>query len=533
MSFVLFRFIKDKRMRSTGTTIILLIATVLTAFGQDKEMDYIPRKQNPAYQNKSVDHSKFPELHKDFTSPQQVTNTCLSCHTERGMEVMKTAHWNWEREAHIEGRGVTYLGKQNLINNFCTGISGSEGTCTRCHIGYGYDDKSFDFSNQSNIDCLVCHDNSGTYTKAPGAAGYPYPQVDLSHAAQSVGYPKKNNCGVCHFYSAGGNNVKNGTLDKALLNTTRDVDVHMAKDGPDMACVECHITEKHQMKGKYYGVSSMNRDRATCAECHTEQPHDKSILNEHTLKVSCQTCHIPTYAKVNPTKINWDWSTATKLDENGKPYAIDNDEGHHSYLSIKGSFKWGSNLEPDYIWFNGTADHHLLPDKIQEVPVQINTLNGSYNDKQSKIWPVKIHTGKQPYDKKYNTLIQVKLWDKEKGKGALWKDFDWAAAAEAGMEYVGLPYSGEYGFIETEMTLPLSHMVSPADQSLSCTECHTREDSRLEGLSDFYMPGRDYNAAIDNGGVILIILSLVGVAVHAVIRIMSYRRRKKEIEPIK
>ncbi|MDZ7775889.1 MAG: hypothetical protein U5L09_10010 [Bacteroidales bacterium] len=242
------------------------------------------------YQNKSVDHSKFSELHKDFESVQEVTNTCLKCHTERGKEVMESSHWNWEREAHIEGRGVTYLGKQNMVNNFCMGISGSEGTCTRCHIGYGYDDKNFDFSNQSNIDCLVCHDNSETYSKAPGSAGYPHQQVDLSYAAQNVGAPGKHNCGVCHFYSAGGNNVKNGAMEKALLNTTRDVDVHV-KDGPDMSCVECHETEKHQMKGKYYGVSSMDRNRATCSECHTEQPHQQNILNEHTLKVTCRIPH--------------------------------------------------------------------------------------------------------------------------------------------------------------------------------------------------------------------------------------------------
>lgn len=513
-------------MRYTGLLIMMLLAMVFTGHSQHKEMDYVPRKQDPMYQNKSVDHSKFSELHKDFESVQQVTNTCLKCHTERGKEVMETAHWNWEREAHIEGRGVTYLGKQNLINNFCTGIAGSEGTCTRCHIGYGYDDKNFDFSNQSNIDCLVCHDNSQTYSKASGSAGYPHQQVDLSYAAQNVGAPGKNNCGVCHFYSAGGNNVKNGALDKALLNTTRDVDVHMAKDGPDMSCVECHETEKHQMKGKYYGVSSMDRDRATCSQCHTEQPHQKNILNEHTLKVSCQTCHIPTYAKVNPTKTYWDWSTATKLDEDGNPYAIDNDEGQHEYLSIKGSFEWGSNLEPEYVWFNGTADHQLLTDKIDEIPVQINTLHGKYADGRSKIWPVKIHRGTQPYDTQYNNLVQMKLWDKEEGEGALWVDFDWGRSLQEGMDYIGLPYSGEYDFVETEMTLPLSHMVSPADQSVSCTECHTRNDSRLAGLTDFYMPGRDYNAAIDTAGVWLIILSILGVAAHSAIRIVSWKKRK-------
>ncbi|MDZ7775891.1 MAG: hypothetical protein U5L09_10020 [Bacteroidales bacterium] len=143
-----------------------------------------------------------------------------------------------------------------------------------------------------------------------------------------------------------------------------------------------------------------------------------------------------------------------------------------------------------------------------------------------RIGPVKIHRGKQPYDTQYNNLIQAKLWDKEEGQGALWVDFDWGRSLQAGMDYLDLPYSGEYDFIETEMTLPLSHMVSPADQSVSCTECHTRDDSRLAGLHDFYMPGRDYNAAIDTAGVWLIILSILGVAAHSAIRIVSWKKRK-------
>ena len=34
--------------------------------------------------------------------------------------------------------------------------------------------------------------------------------------------------------------------------------------------------------------------------------------------------------------------------------------GNHTYLSIKGSFKWGKILKPEYVWFNGTAEHYLI-----------------------------------------------------------------------------------------------------------------------------------------------------------------------------
>ncbi len=36
-------------------------------------------------------------------------------------------------------------------------------------------------------------------------------------------------------------------------------------------------------------------------------------------------------------------------------------------------------------------------------------------------------------------------------------------------------------------------MVSLASESVSCSECHTRKDGRLNDLRDFYMPGRDYH----------------------------------------
>jgi len=519
-------------LKSKWTIILLVILPqiiIATAIYERAKEDRHLEKLRVEYSRKhipSVDHAKFEVLHRDFPDPRELTKTCLSCHTERGKELMQTAHWKWEREEYIPGRGVVYIGKKNLLNNFCTGIGGSEGTCNRCHIGYGYGNKNFDFADESRIDCMACHDNSGLYKKAKGGAGYPELGLDYRKITASIGLPKKENCGECHFHSAGGNNVKHGTLDMALLNTTKDVDVHMAKDGLDMQCIDCHPATNHQMLGKYYGTSSMNKDRSTCERCHGDFPHKKDVINGHTVKVSCQACHIPIYSKVNSTKMTWDWSTASKLDAEGRPYEIDDDEGNHEFMSIKGSFTWGKNLVPEYRWFNGTADHYLLNDSITEVPVQINRLFGQYNDPESKIWPVKIHRGKQPYDKIHKRLVQAKLWDPEKGKGALWIDFKWNEAIIAGMEYMGLPYSGEYDFVETEMYLPLTHMVSPISQSLSCKECHTRNNSRLAGLNDFYMPGRDRHAGLDYAGSLLIILTLAGIFFHALGRAFFHYRKK-------
>jgi octaheme c-type cytochrome (tetrathionate reductase family) len=476
-----------------------------------------------------VDHSKFAVLQQKFNSPQEVTKTCEYCHNKTAQQVMHSNHWNWEREEYVKGRGVIYLGKRNAINNFCIGTRGNEESCAKCHIGYGINNKGIVYTDSTNIDCLICHDNTETYAKAPEKGGMPESTLDLNKIAESVGRPKRTNCGVCHFFGGGGNNVKHGDLDMAMFETTKDVDIHMASDGMNLECVDCHTTQQHNISGKVYSLSSMNHDRNTCEQCHTETPHNDDILNEHTLKVACQTCHIPTYAKANSTKMYWDWSTAGKL-KDGEPYEEDDSLGNHTYLSIKGSFVWERNVVPDYIWFNGTASHYLEGDKIQDTtkPVVLNPLNGSYADDESKIIPVKIHIANQPFDPINRTLIQPKLYADKKGEGAFWKDFDWQTAAAAGMKDIGLPFSGKISFIKTQMYWPVNHMVASKENTLQCNSCHTRENSRLAKLTDFYMPGRDYSSLVDTGGMWLIILSLIGVLLHATIRMIASRKFKKE-----
>lgn len=476
----------------------------------------------------TTDHSKLELLQQKFNSPQEVTKACESCHTEASKQVMQSNHWNWEREEYIKGRGIVSIGKKNAINNFCIGVKGNEQSCAKCHIGFGVTDKMNGYTDSLNIDCLVCHDRSETYVKANEMDGFPDPSIDLGVVARSAGKPTRSNCGVCHFFGGGGNNVKHGDLEKSMFNPEKETDIHMASDGANLLCTDCHITKNHKMHGKIYSLSSMNRDRSTCEQCHTETPHSEEILNEHTLKVACQTCHIPVYAKVNSTKTEWDWSTAGKL-RDGKPYEEDDELGNHTYLSIKGSFKWGRNLAPDYIWFDGTADHYLLGDTVSEIsdPIVLNTLNGSYKKKDSKIIPVKIHKAIQPYDKVTKMLIQPKLFADKTGEGAFWKDFDWKRSSETGMEEVNLPFSGDVSFVETEMYWPVNHMVSSKDQSLKCTQCHTRNDSRLKDLKDFYMPARDYNSAVETGGIGIILITIFGIAIHSFMRFRSSGRKKQ------
>lgn len=393
----------------------------------------------------------------------QATAQCLKCHEKHAGDFMKSTHWTWELEQVVDGRTVK-RGKKNAINNFCTSISGNEPRCTSCHAGYGWTDSSFDFSNPGNIDCLVCHDTTGTYVKDPAGAGHPAKRVDLLHVAQNVGMPSRFNCGTCHFYGGGGDAVKHGDLDSSMEYPTRKTDVHMDADGNDFTCQECHVTENHMIPGNAVSVSPGGTNHFGCDKCHGDEPHQQTRLNKHAENLSCQTCHIPYFAKEVATKLSWDWSTAgqdikDETDANGK----------HAYDKKKGHFTWGKMVQPEYLWYNGQASAYITGDKMDPDKVtRLTYPRGDIKDKSAKIFPFKLHSGKQIYDSKNKTFITAKVF----GDGGYWRDFDWALAAKLGMEASGLPYSGAYGFAATEMYWRINHMVSPKEEALGCLDCH-------------------------------------------------------------
>lgn len=439
--------------------IILLVAAPVLAFIRPEPTASTDPWDNVPQRVPATDHTDLIE--GPFASGSDVTRACLECHEEAGQEMLQTVHWNWEGDpVLLPGRDepVT-IGKKNSINNFCIGIQSNWEGCTRCHAGYGWEDADFDFGNEENVDCLVCHDQSGTYAKA--AAGNPAEGVDLLAAAQSVSTPSRQNCGSCHFNGGGGNGVKHGDMDESLYFPSENIDVHMGRH--DFVCVDCHQTTDHQITGRAISVSVDNANQVACTDCHTTDVHEDERINVHLDNVACQTCHIPAGALRDPTKMHWDWSTAGLDVEEEDP---------HVYLKIKGSFVYERNFMPEYAWHNGEMDRYILGDPInpQETTL-INRPLGSITDTASKIWPFKIHRANQIYDVGYNYLIQPNTV----GEDGYWSLFDWDQASRIGMEAVGLPYSGEYDFAPTEMYWTLSHMVAPTEYALQCYDCHGAE----------------------------------------------------------
>ncbi len=504
----------------------------------------------------TTDHSKLKPLQRQFSSGPEVTRACLECHTEADDQVMHSIHFTWEFEQPATGQ---LLGKRHVINSFCGSVAGNEPRCTSCHAGYGWEDMRQSPAAGAVPDCLACHDRSGQYAKTATGAGHPalapVPEgtktitgaparaVDLTEAAQSVGMPGRDNCGNCHFYGGGGDNVKHGDLSSALYDPPRAVDVHMSPQGENFACATCHVSDRHSWSGSRYSIAAVGgggpakpgapRRAASCQSCHTDTPHGGGIiglkLDDHTDTLACQSCHIPAFARGGvATKTWWDWSTAGKLDEEGRALAIsdylESDGDHrHTYMSTKGDFDWGEDVPPVYAWFNGAVEYTTAERKIDpSAPVEINPIHGTPDGAMSRIWPFKRMEGRQPYDAELNELVYTHVWGPDTDT-ALWTNFDWARAIAAGMKAANEPYSGSYDFVDTYMYWPITHMVAPATDALRCGDCHAA-GGRMTGLSGINLPGTRPFSAAGIAGIGLALATLGGVLLHALLRLIGRRR---------
>jgi len=488
----------------------------------------------------TADHTKFKELQVSFESGPEVTSACIKCHTEAARQIHKTKHWTWE---FLNPDNKQRVGKRNILNNFCITPQSNFAYCSACHVGYGWKDENFDFTSEENVDCLVCHDTTGEYSKPPGNAGFPKDTVDLAYVAQNVGKTSRDTCGACHFYGGGGNGVKHGDLDDSLAAPERELDVHMDAVGADFTCSTCHKSIKHDVAGSRYAMQAVDTEgyhvhrreydqenNAHCRACHDNEPHkkdNKSKLNHHSNTIACQTCHIPRIARGGvATRMTWDWSTAGKHNESGEALQ-ERVDGNLVYHGKRGSFTYAEDVEPEYIWFNGGVRFHLLNERIvlnDDGYVPINDFEGSSDDGRSRIWPVKVFRGVQPYDPVMGTLVvphTTGLTD-----DSYWKNFDWKKAITAGMLSAGQPFSGKVDFIKTQMSWPITHMVAPAKDAVACYECH-RKDGRLKEIDGIYIPGRDASKTLDMFGWSIALLTLVGVVLHGLGRIISFYWSKR------
>jgi octaheme c-type cytochrome (tetrathionate reductase family) len=454
-------------------------------------------------------------LHAAYFADRPVEDgACLTCHGKIGDEILTTGHWKWEGVVGgIEGFEGDIYGKKQIINNFCVAVPTNEGRCSQCHIGYDWKDDTYDFGNAKLIDCFACHDQTGTYSKAPPAAGRPPATVDLQAVAQSVGenngVPTRKACLFCHQSAGGGDNVKHGDLSSALVATTREYDVHMGTDGGDLDCVTCHDVDR-DLDGNLlsHGIGGMpyhSLDEGVmrqCDDCHSPNVHVgtsvEAIFTSHD-RLACQVCHIPAIARQVGTKLEWYWSEAG---QDIAPEDIPKDPvtGLDEYAKIKGRFVWGLNVRPTLRFYDGMWIKSIIGenDTVADLPQETGAdgvdrvyLGGpaaDYTNPEAKIYPFKRLIGDQPADANNGTILVPHLFpgNGEGGDNAYWKFFDWNLALQDGADRTGQPYTGEFEFVDTVSYWAVNHEIAPAADALgqgnNCGDCHFNDQIDWAGL---------------------------------------------------
>ena len=438
-------------------------------------------------------------LHKGYFTEHAYTGTqqCLDCHGKIGDDVMTTGHWKWQGvSSNITGYEAENHGKADLINNFCQAVPSNEGRCTQCHIGIGWKDKNFDFGNPKNLDCLACHDQTGTYKKGQTTAGAPDPSVNLAAVAQSVGMnagvPPRSTCVFCHASAGGDNNVKHGDISTDMIATTREYDVHMGTDGANMTCVACHQVKKdaegNTLSHGIGGMAYHSTDEGVmkeCTDCHgaATSIHAgttvQGIVQSHTT-LACQTCHIPTIARKISTMTDWRWADAGLAAAPSTCAAPDPAvlPARATWAKNKGCFTWENNVRPTLRFANGKWNRMIMNrnDRYTSLPVDLASPSATYRDPDAMIYPFKLMTGNQPADKVNKTVLVPHLFGTAGGPNAFWTKFDWALALQDGAAYTGQTFSGQFEFVDTTMLLKVDHEVAPKEAAYGrgndCTDCH-------------------------------------------------------------
>lgn len=406
------------------------------------------------------------------------TATCLECHTAEAMDVHASVHYQWKGDAsEAVGLSTDVAGKMGGINDFCiypdinwigklNNINGEavDGGCAKCHAGLGAKPSPEATQAQlENIDCLVCHSDTYKRTVAMVDGQYRFvPDADkmgvsILQAASDITLPSNDSCLNCHTKAGGGDNFKRGDIEEAHRNATRDFDVHLASadmGGAGLSCLDCHTTESHRMAGR--GVDLRPResmDEVSCANCHTEMPHNDNRLDAHTARVNCTVCHIPTYAKKAATDMVRDWSQPGDLLVEKGLY-----EPHHEK---------GQNVTPVYRFFNGTSTFYEFGAEAVPGPdgrIVMAAPLGSIEEPNAKIHAFKHHLGNQPIDPDTQRLLPLKI-------GKFFETGQIGTAVAMGSEAVGWEYTG-HDFAQTERYLGLFHEVAPKEQALNCNSCH-------------------------------------------------------------
>ena len=424
--------------------------------------------------------------HQEYFEHYDGTKTCLKCHQDEAESFFHSQHYQWLGDApDIVDANGKQLGKRNTINDFCTNpmsnwigiVKNSQGHvlsegCSKCHAGLGLvPSETMSQEQLENIDCLICHASGyrrDLYTNADGSLEWKSilwkNQEGLDSVSKRISMPKRSSCLRCHSGSGGGPNFKRGDLEYALAETDSDFDVHMGTDGADMSCVDCHAGEDHRVRGRGTDLSGTDMPGHGLAcdngECHSASPHQKALLNQHATRIYCTVCHIPTFAREDPTDMVRDWSTPVYKAEADKYTA---------------TITLGKDVEPVIAWYNGKTWEQLpgVPVmKGRDGTVGMMVPTGAIDDPGARLYAFKLHRGMMPVLKEQGWVVPI-LVEEFFADGNIDHAVRRAAEEMYGLEDI------EYEWVPVERYMGIFHEVLPANDALRCLDCHG-PDGRLD-----------------------------------------------------
>jgi hypothetical protein len=412
-------------------------------------------------------------------------NMCRNCHVEQASDVFSSVHYQWRGASGmttgpaVQGKFSETVDNSTAFNSYCINILGNWNNysgCSNCHIGLGVKPTATaDAQQLDNIDCLMCHQKDykrsrpitgGLYT--PNAAM----TISMDQAVQTVTKPSRSSCLQCHAKGGGGDNFKRGDLTLAHGATTdATFDVHMATTRGNLLCQNCHTTNHHKMAGRGSdlrptdGAAAVNCSTSTChaTKANLTSGHTTSAINRHMKRVSCQACHISTYAK------NAADTAATEATETHRTWQTP--EWNPVLNRYEPTITMGSNLTPKYSFWNGTSWGSNMLDTPIIDPVtgayKISRPNGSINDAVgTRLYPFKYKTSVVPLNTDRNRLVSVDT-------SVYFRTGVVADAINQGMVNMGFSAGEPYSWVTTDEFQLITHEVPPAaGNALACTGCH-------------------------------------------------------------
>jgi hypothetical protein len=424
-----------------------------------------------------------PNRHLDRFEHYEGTKTCLECHEEEAKTFFDSQHYQWRGgtpDLVNTGEGEQ-LGKLSMINDFCTNPGGHQWIgkvenddgkvlakgCSACHAGLGkLPAEKVSQEQLENMDCLICHASGyrrDLYLSDAGEWEWRpilyQNQEGLDTISKRISLPDRSMCLRCHSASGGGPNFKRGDIEYILKDPDRDHDVHMDSEGPDLWCIDCHTDDSHTHRVIGRGVDMSATDRPdkklSCdGSCHQGMTHDTDEIDRHSERLACSTCHIPEFARDEPTDMRRDWSVVKFNEEKGK-YVYDQTLEY--------------DVSPVYAWFNG---HSFV--QVPGRPVKLNDQNeitmvlpqGDRDDPTAKIHPFKLHRGKLPVldDKKWLAPIMTE---------ELYRHGDPDKAVRDGAQSLYGIEDAKFQWMETIRYMGINHSVPTAEDSLQCVDCHS------------------------------------------------------------